>query len=323
MKAAAYIGGTLGLALLLVLVVRSDLPAMLQTLAQAGWSLLWLVPYRGVFFLCYALGWRLLLAPYDPRPRAGIDYLFWVTTVREGIDRLLPVASVGGGVIAVRLLRWRNLPSPAVAATVITEILLTLIVAYLFTALGLVWLLHLNATGSQVHHVLLLFVLSLPVPIGFGLLLRHGSLFRRFESALRPLVGATAWTEGAATLDLELQHLLRRTKTLLTSSGLQFAAFLSGTFEVWLALRLFSHPVGIGVAFTLESMTQAVRHLAFIIPAGLGVQEAGLMLFGHALGISGELALALSMAKRLREVLCGLPALISWQWLEAQRLKRH
>ena len=71
----------------------------------------------------------------------------------------------------------------------------------------------------------------------------------------------------------------------------------------------------------LEGLTQAVRLLAFMVLAGLGVQEAGLVLFGHALGISGELALSVSMAKRMREVLCGLPSLLSWQWMEGRRLK--
>ena len=108
---------------------------------------------------------------------------------------------------------------------------------------------------------------------------------------------------------------------MLASSILQFAALISGTFEIWFALRLFDHPVGWGTALVLESMTQAVRHLAFVVPAGIGVQEAGLVLFGHALGISSELALAVSMAKRMREVLCGLPALASWQWLEGRRLQ--
>jgi hypothetical protein len=68
-------------------------------------------------------------------------------------------------------------------------------------------------------------------------------------------------------------------------------------------------------------MTQARRHVAFVVPAGLGVQEAGFILFGHALGISSELALAVSMAKRMREVLCGVPALVSWQLREAARLR--
>jgi uncharacterized membrane protein YbhN (UPF0104 family) len=108
---------------------------------------------------------------------------------------------------------------------------------------------------------------------------------------------------------------------LLVAGTLQFAAFISGSFEIWFALRLFGHPVGAGVALILESMTQAMRHLAFVIPAGLGVQEAGLIIFGHALGISSELALAVSMAKRIREVLCGLPSLMSWQWLEGRRVR--
>ena len=38
------------------------------------------------------------------------------------------------------------------------------------------------------------------------------------------------------------------------------------------------------------------------------------------LGVGSELALAVSMVKRVREVLCGLPSLASWQWLEARRL---
>jgi uncharacterized membrane protein YbhN (UPF0104 family) len=121
-------------------------------------------------------------------------------------------------------------------------------------------------------------------------------------------------------LDRELRACLDRWRALLFAGLLQFAALLAGSLEIWFALRLFGHPVDLGTALILESMTQAMRHLAFVVPAGLGVQEATLVLFGHALGISSELALAVSMAKRAREILCGLPALISWQWMEGRRL---
>jgi len=42
------------------------------------------------------------------------------------------------------------------------------------------------------------------------------------------------------------------------------------------------------------------------------------VIFGYVLGVSSELALAVSMAKRMREVLCGLPSLLSWQWLKSK-----
>jgi putative membrane protein len=311
-----------GLALLVALVVRTDLAAMLQTLASAGWQLLWLVPYRSLYFLLYALGWLCLLHAYDPEHRAGLGYAFWATNVREAIDRLLPVASVGGGVVGVRLMRWRGLPAVSVSATVIVEIVLTLIVSYAFTAVGLALLFELSAGGEQFRRLSLVFLLTLPAPIVTVMLLRYGSVFARLQKFVRPLLGEMGLSDDAASLDRELRACFARWRSLLAAGVLQFAALMVGSFEVWFTLRLFGHPVGVGTAVILESLTQAVRHLAFVVPAGLGVQEGALVLFGHALGISGELALAVSMAKRVREVLCGLPSLLSWQWMEARRLRR-
>lgn len=321
MRVAAYIGGVVGLALLITLVVRADFAAMLQTLGSGGWALLWLVPYRALYFLLYAIGWFILLRPYDRERHAGLGYVFWVTTVREAVDRLLPVASVGGGVVGVRLMRWRGLAAAPVGATVIVEILLTLFALYLFVALGVFLLFDYDATGPQYRRVVLALLFALPVPVITALLLRYGAIFGRLQKFLWPLLGAGSLAVGAASLDFELRACFQRRWTLFLTGAMQLAAFLSGSFEIWLTLRLFGHPVGAKAALVLESMTQAMRHLAFVVPAGLGVQEAGLVLFGHVLGISSELALAVSMAKRLREVLCGLPSLVSWQWLEGRRLR--
>lgn len=320
MRVAVYVGGLLGLAVLLAIALRTDLPAMLQALESAGWGVLWLIPYRAFYFFLYALGWLWLLRPYDPGGRAKLGYVFWVTSVREAVDRLLPVASVGGGVVGVRLMRWRGLGLAPVGATVIVEIVLTLIVSYAFAAVGLLLLVELRATGAPYHRLLLGLLVSLPVPILTVLLLRYGSVFARLQTFLRPLVGAGAIPNEAAALDHELRACLDRWRGLLFAGTLQFLALAAGSFEVWFALRLFGHPVGIGTALILESMTQTMRHLAFVVPAGLGVQEATLVLFGHVLGVGSELALAVSMVKRAREVLCGLPSLGSWQWLEARRL---
>jgi putative membrane protein len=322
LRQAAYVGGLLGLVLLTILLMRGDFSAMLQTLRSARLVLFWLIPYRALYFLLYAIGWQNLLRPYDPYHRAGIGYLFWATSVREAIDRLLPVASVGGGVIGVRLLRWRGIaPGPA-GASVIVEIVLTLIVLYAFTALGLLLLVGIRATGHEYTRMLLVFLLTLPVPGVVVLLLLYGSVFERLQRVLRPMIGQSALSEDALSLDRELRASLRRGWALLLAGALQFVAFTSASLEIWLALRLFGHPVGVSTALILESMTQAMRHLAFVVPAGVGVQEAGLILFGHALGISAELALAVSMVKRIREVLCGVPPLLSWQWAEGRRFQR-
>jgi putative membrane protein len=320
-KAAAYAGGLLGVALLVSLLIRSDIAAILSILGAAGVQLLWLVPYRGFFYFLYASGWLVLLKPYDPQRHARLGYLIWTSSVRDAIDRLLPVASVGGGIVGVRLVRWRGLDAASVSATVIIEILLTLVVSYVFTFVGLFLLSDFRMVDHEHHRLLLAFLLSLPVPAITALLLRYGSVFERLHRLLRPFVRESATSAAAMSIDRELRACLHRRRSLLVAGGLQLAALISGSFEVWFALRLFGHPVDAKSALILESLTQAVRHLAFVIPAGLGVQEASLVVIGHVLGVSGELALAVSMAKRMREILCGLPSLISWQWVEGRRIQ--
>jgi hypothetical protein len=81
--------------------------------------------------------------------------------------------------------------------------------------------------------------------------------------------------------------------------------------------------VGFSQALILESLTQAARQFLFIVPAGYGVQELGLVAVGHVLGIGGDVALALSLAKRMARIVFGVPALLAWQWTETRAgLKR-
>jgi putative membrane protein len=322
MKTPAYVGAVLGVVALIIVAVYADFPAMLRTLSSGGPAVLWLIPYRVLFFLLYAIGWAALLRSSEPARHIGLGYVFWATTVRDAVDRLLPVASMGGSVVGVRILQWRGISGAVAGASVIVEILLTLVAVYLFTALGLVLLAEHGAADHQYHRVVLIFVLSLPVPAVMLAILKNGALLKRVQALIHSWVGEGAMSRVTESLDCEVRALLHRPRALILAGGLQLVALVSGAFEIWFALWLFDHPVSIGAAVMLESMTQAIRHVAFVVPAGVGVQEAGLVLFGQIVGISGEMALAVGMVKRIRELAWGLPTLIAWQWVEGRRLRR-
>lgn len=322
MRNLAYVGSLVGLVLLIGLALRTDFSALAHLWVLAGWSILWLVPYRGWYFLLFAVGWRQLLANYPRADELSFGYLWWVCSVREAIDRLLPVASVGGGLAGVRLLSWRGLARTQVGASVVVEVILTLMASYLFAAIGMVMMLQLTAVTVGQRQVLTAIAMTLPLPVVCFILLRYGGWFARLERILGSVIGFDTRADRGAALDLEVRAALQRTGVLVQAGALQLAALIFASFEIWLVLRLFGHPVSAATAFMLESATQAVRHLAFFIPGGLGAQEAGFVLFGRLFGIDAELALAVSLAKRLREVLCGLPSIISWQWLEARRLRQ-
>ena len=48
--------------------------------------------------------------------------------------------------------------------------------------------------------------------------------------------------------------------------------------------------------------------------------EGGYVVVGHLFGLTPEFALALSLIKRVRDIVIGLPALALWQVMEGRRL---
>jgi hypothetical protein len=83
-----------------------------------------------------------------------------------------------------------------------------------------------------------------------------------------------------------------------------------GTGEVYLIAWFLGTPVSWHVAFVLESLGQAIRGAGFAIPGALGVQEGGYLLLAPLAGLTPDAAVALSLAKRTRELLLGLPGLL-------------
>ena len=103
--ACAYtlIVGLVGLAAMAMLVVYEGYWKILQTFGQAGWGLLWIVPFHTLPLILDAEGWRALLRPRDPEGYATRPFLVWIAAVREAVSRLLPVASIRGEIVGTRL----------------------------------------------------------------------------------------------------------------------------------------------------------------------------------------------------------------------------
>jgi putative membrane protein len=114
-------------------------------------------------------------------------------------------------------------------------------------------------------------------------------------------------------LDVAVHALYRRPRAIAAGAAWHLASWIVGAGEVWLALYFLGHPIGIGQALLLESLGQAVRTAAFVVPGALGVQEGGYLVLGTVLGLTPETSLALALAKRVREVILGVPGLMVWQ----------
>jgi putative membrane protein len=325
MKRIAYLSGMAGLLLLIGLVMHEGWSALYQAFSRAGWPLLLLLPAHLAPLALDTQAWRVLLKAANQMRNASFSFLLWLAAVREAVNRLLPSVGIGGEVVGIRLSRLRIADTTAVSATVIVEVLLTIVVQYLFCGLGIVLVIHIAAGMSHVWTIAAGLLLSLPLPVLIYLLLRHGAVFERIEKWAIRLFGTQnqlALHLNGIKLDAEIHRLFRQPWHLLSALAWQFSGYLIGSFETWFALKLLGHPVGVDTAIAIEALTQAVRHATFVVPGGLGVQEAGVMLFGYLVGVTNEVALSLALIKRVREILFGIPALLSWHWVEAHQLRK-
>jgi uncharacterized membrane protein YbhN (UPF0104 family) len=116
---------------------------------------------------------------------------------------------------------------------------------------------------------------------------------------------------------------MSRTALMCRAFLWQLGGYMLGAFETWWALALLGHPVTVGEALAIEAITQAVRHAAFMVPAGLGVQEVAVVLLAQLFGVSQDVAFSLALVKRMREVVFGVLALLSWQAAEIVRTRRN
>ena len=312
----------LGLCVVIALIAIEGAGTILSLLSRAGWILLLLVPLQVFPLFLDAVGWRVLILA-----RVRLPMLFLIASIRQAINRLLPVANVGGDLVGIRLLTQQGVDGTTATASVIIELLLVLVAQYLFVVLGVICLLERTENAHVIQALALGLTACLPLLVLMIVVLRRGQVFLRVENLAKRLF--RRWLDGersldhGARLDAKIRETFSSHTRTLQALGWQFAGYVVGSSETWFALRWLGHPVSVADALVLESFTQAAKSLLFMVPGALGVQEAGLIGSGLLLGLGSDVALALSLAKRMREVLFGLPALAAWPWLEGRRIVLH
>jgi len=334
MRLAVWIAGGAGLALAIALLLRGGIPEILRLLDIAGWRLLWLVPVHLVPLACFGCAWRMLLIDRETTRDAddvgrhkyrvdrsrvpGLGYLTWAAVVREAVGVLLPVARVGGEVAGARLLVRRGIGGVDAGASVVVELMLTVAAQLVFAIGGFVLLLGYPAVGPVVRDVALGLLASAAGVAAFFLVQRRWGLFRLMERALSAIAGPAMVRRlgDPARLDAAIRASFRRRGGIVGCAAWQLVGMVAGALELWVTLRLLGQPAGARAAIVVESLSVAVQSIMFMVPAGLGAQEGGFLVFGAAVGLSPQVALALSLARRVRQIVLGIPALGSWYWIE-------
>jgi putative membrane protein len=302
-----------GVLLFAGVLISQGLTAVFVTLAVAGWGL----PLLALLHLVpLALDAGSIRVMFDSsKVRCSMRDALLARWVGESANSFLPAGPIGGPVLMVRYLAQRGIPMREAAAGVTVSTTLQTLAQIIFALMGMV-LLGAHASQSSEHAVRTALLIASGVLAvclaGFYVMQRRG-LFGKVMRAAARLFRKRDWsqiTSEADAIDSAVQEAYARTGRVAGSFLLSLAGWILGTAEVYLVLSLLRFPVGWDDALLLESLGQAIRAAGFAIPGSLGIQEGGYLLLGPLVGLRPETALALSLAKRAREVLLGVPGLL-------------
>jgi putative membrane protein len=312
------IGALIGLAVATILIVHFGWRQVVDAALAVGWQ--GLVALIGIYLVCLvlcAVAWRIVILD---APRHAILICLWARWLRESIGNLALIPTAGE-IAGARELNRHGVRSGMAGASTIVDLTLELLSQIVFTLFGLTLLITWYR-GLEIGPWLVTGIaVSALAAAGFILAQRRG-LFRFLERLPEKLDLKWAWTvlPDAEGIHAGVQTIYQHRGRVLASGGVHLAAWVVGVGEAYVGLYFMGHAIAWSDALTLESIAFALRTAAFVIPSRLGIQEGGYILLGAMFGLSPEVALALSLLKRGREVVTGLPCLIIWQSVESRRL---
>ena len=294
--------------------------SVLKAIGAIGWdgfavfTLYW-IPVMGLV----GLAWAAAAPGADPR-RAGL--FVWGRLLREAASDLLPFSQLGGLFVGARVVMAAGMAEEVVLASTLVDLTAEIAAQALYTLIGVgLILLQLNShlddevLWPAIGGLALLCVGVLTFLVGHGPAVGAlGRLARRWlpDSVAR-----------ADAVTARVEETLRQPWRMALAVSLHLAGWVGGGGASYLALRFMGADVPFWAVIAVESLMYAVRNLGFALPGGLGVQEGAYVLLGPLFGLHASDALALSLLRRARDLVIGLPALAIWQAKEGRLLLRR
>lgn len=293
---------------------RDHLGEIAAALSAAGWKgVLAVAAYHPLSICICGLAWHSL----RPGSRSGLFIM--ARWIRDGVGELASFLPLAGEMAGARLLACGGLRAAEAGALTVVDVTAEVMAQFVFSLLGVgLWLTR-HPSDDLVRWATIGLAASIPVLAAFVLVQR--STMMRFLETLPARLMPKVWQvpDPDSGVHATIAVLWSQRRRVAAAAFLHLLAWTVSAGEGWVALYMLGHPLPFADVLALECIIFAIRSGAFFVPAALGVQEGGYMVLGAFLGLPPEVALSVSLLKRGRAIILGVPALITWQLLESRR----
>ncbi len=276
--------------------------------------------WQMVLFAALGLGWFVLL----PAGRAWRPWVaVWGRMVRDAAGQLLPFSLVGGFVLGARAVTLHGVTWKQATASTVVDLTAEFLAQIALVLIGVVLL------AMRQPHAALLW----PVVAGVAAAAASGLAFVWLQrSGARPLLRLSRRMLGntfpgldgqLSAVQLGVADIYAQPWRIALALAFHLAAWLGTGMASFIAFRLLGAEIGFADALGIEALLHAVLAVAILVPGYAGVQEAAYAGVAPLFGQPAELALAVSLLRRARDVALGVPILLAWQLVEARRARRE
>lgn len=271
-----------------------------------------------VLFGVLGLAWNAIM------PRGGLlGFVTWGRMVRDSVANCLPFSLLGGIAAGAQTLTTAGVSWPLALGSSVVDVTAEFLGQIAFIALGLVLLL-LHAPDSGLAWPVAAVLAGAMAAGAVFVWLQHGAgrLFR----AIGTRIAGDRLARASARVDLleaEMIGLYRRSGRLALGVGIHFLGWLGTGLIGWVVYRLLGADLDLASVLIIEALLQVLMSAAFLVPAAIGVQEAGYAALGAAFGVPPDLSLGVSLVRRARDLALGVPILLIWQFAAARHSVRR
>lgn len=324
LKKLSLILALLGLLLGTALIGWSGAGAVVRGVLSVGWRGFGLYyGWQCLMFVPLGLAWDMIARGRGvQRTRVFIGGRM----VRDAASNALPFSQLGGFFAGARAVMLGGIAWPLATASTVLDVTAEFLAEVAFAAIGLaVVLLH-----NPASHV------RLPIEFGLAVAVVAAAIFIGMQRGANSLVARISgriaggrfaggrMNTARERLDLlgqELAALHHHPGRLALSFAIHLLGWMMSGVGTFIAYRALGARVPFEVALAIEALLSAIAAATFLVPGGIGVQEASYAGLGAIFGLPVDVSLSVSLLRRARDLSVGVPILLVWQGLELRRLR--
>ena len=285
-------------------------PESIKLILNAKYKIFYLVIAHIPTLYFDSLAWIILM-----KNKLSMKTAFIITWISQTSGKFIPSGNITGEFVRFYLARRSGQNFSEASSTVLMDLFIATFSLFLIGLAALIFIvfsLKSNLILNQFQYLILAFSLISLGTLFFLLIIRKRVISKFLVITKKIEFLSKKNIFNLLRLDISLNKLSHRKWRLLNAVVLRLMGWIAGAFEIYVFFWVIGVDAKITDVIIIESVTAIIRSAAFFIPSAIGVQELAFVIVGELVGYSSIVSFSVAIGRRLREIMVGIPAIITW-----------